>query len=513
MFDRQLKRTITVTVAFLLCYASVLWSIASEAATNSQYSYALVVPLISGYIVWLRWPAIVAALGAPDYLFGVPLVLAGLALQLTGNLAALAALEEISLLLTLTGLVLLLAGRNALRVVWFPIGYLMLMLPVWSYVVSSLQGPSQQISATIAARLLQTAGVPAFLQGTTIVLPTVTLDVMAECSGTNQLVALLVMALPLSYLWLATSGSRLMVVAIAVIVGYLSNGARIAVIGWLTPVVRLVRDPHSVAHLIPGFLTASLAYLAIYGCVVLLSRLNRRKPGAPVIVRSKTGESFRLRTSVEAALVIAMVGVGAAKLWATPVAQQPIEGLASIPRTFDVWASEALSDSRVQSFAGFEDDLLGGYPTESGHRFFVGLDDQLLRAYENPVGKQVDVFIGYYASQRNGKEVTGDVSMLLHQRATAVSVRSDSVELTVNEVVQSRQQGSRGVIFWYDINGRILPNVYLTKTYSLWDTLTRRRNNAAVVMIAWDTSKNGTRQDAIAFAESLLRVLRRHLPS
>jgi len=512
MFDRQLTRTITTTVAFLLCYASVLWSIVSEAVTHSQYSYALVVPLISGYIVWLRWPAIAAALGAPDYFFAVPLVLTGLALNLTGHLAALTSLEEISLLLTLTGLVLLLAGRNALRRVWFPIGYLMLVLPLWSYLVSSVQAPSQQISANIAARLLQTAGVPAFLEGTTIVLPTVTLDVMRECSGTNQLIALLVMALPLSYLLLATSASRFLVAAIAILVGYLSNGARIAVIGWLTAAGRLVSDPHSIAHLVPGFLTASLAYLAIYGCVALLSRVNRQAPEASVTVGLTAGEPFRLRTLVEAALVIAMVAVGAAKLWAVPVAKEPTGGLTSIPRSFDDWASDASSDSRIESFVGFEDHLLGGYPTDSGHRFFVGLDDQLLRVYGNSRGKHVEVFIGYYASQRNGKELTGDVSVLLHQRATAVSVHSESGELTVNEIVQPRQEGSRGVIFWYDINGRILPNVYLTKPYTLWDTLTRRRNNAGVVMIAWNAS-NGTRADAVAFAKSLLPVLRRHLPS
>jgi hypothetical protein len=71
------------------------------------------------------------------------------------------------------------------------------------------------------------------------------------------------------------------------------------------------------------------------------------------------------------------------------------------------------------------------------------------------------------------------------------------------------------VVFWYDVNGRVVPDVYRVKGYTLWDAFTRRRTNGAVVMIAWD-AHNGlesARQDAVEFAQALLPVLRQHLPS
>ena len=42
------------------------------------------------------------------------------------------------------------------------------------------------------------------------------------------------------------------------------------------------------------------------------------------------------------------------------------------------------------------------------------------------------------------------------------------------------------MLFWYDVNGRIVADFYRLKSYTIWDAVTRRRTNGAVVMIAWD---------------------------
>src|SRR5262245_45067350 len=96
--DRQTIRLVVALVAFALCYASVLWSLAEQWATNSFYSYGFAVPLISAYIVWSRWSEIVDATAAPDYGWGVPLVLIGLTMQFLGQLGALASLQGLSLI-------------------------------------------------------------------------------------------------------------------------------------------------------------------------------------------------------------------------------------------------------------------------------------------------------------------------------------------------------------------------------------------------------------------------------
>jgi hypothetical protein len=72
-------------------------------------------------------------------------------------------------------------------------------------------------------------------------------------------------------------------------------------------------------------------------------------------------------------------------------------------------------------------------------------------------------------------------------------------------------------LFWYDFNGRMFSNLYLAKRYMVWDALTRRRTNGAVVMVAWeslsDSDAEMSRIKAAEFAQAILPVLTKFIPS
>jgi len=77
----------------------------------------------------------------------------------------------------------------------------------------------------------------------------------------------------------------------------------------------------------------------------------------------------------------------------------------------------------------------------------------------------------------------------------------------LREVVQQREQGPRGVLFWYVVNDRVTSNIYVAKLYTLWDAMTKWRTHGAVVMVAWDggeTDHNRGRAAALDFAGALL---------
>jgi EpsI family protein len=512
--DKPLFRIVTAAAVLVVCYGGVLWTLADQWATNSTYSYGFAVPLISGYIVWSRWSEIKAAYSAPDYARAAALLLLGVTMLTIGRVGALMSFEGTSLIPTVAGLVLLLGGRHVLRVVWFPLTYLLLMLPVWSYLFRSLEAPSQYLSATIGTRLLEAFGTPALQQGTTIILSSASLDVMPECSGINQLIALTVMALPAAYLWLETGVTRTALVGIAVTIGYLSNGARIAVLGWLTAHNVNVTDGHSPIHLLPGFLTASVAYLIIWGCLSLLSRLKTSKRLHNEVAHmppSTQRHATRRDLRIEAAMLGLLLFAGSAQLVVADVRSK--DDLESLPSDIADWTAQSSSEPDFSHFPGFDQDLLSTYPTPSGQRRFIDMDDEILRTYRRGVGPPVRLYIGYYRRQESGKELSSDVSQGLEHAATKVSVLLQSEPVTLGELEQRKGDFERGVVFWYDVNGRVVDSVYKAKGYTLWDTVTRRRSNGAVVMVAWDRRDGGTREDALAFAQTLLPVLRQHLPS
>src|SRR4029079_15552822 len=232
----QRHNTLIVLVigALLVCYASVLVSIVQVWSSNYLYSYGFAVPLISACMLWARSEALRGASGVPDYVLGFLVRAIGVAMLLVAHIGAIESIGAVSFIVTACGVTLLLFGRGTFRIAWFPILYLVVGIPMWDRVISDLQVPSQQLSATIAVRLLHVVRVPAIQDHTFVVLPNVTLEVLRECSGVNQLVPVWTMSLAASFLWLKRYSRRVPLVAISVTVAYLTNGVRIALVGFLS---------------------------------------------------------------------------------------------------------------------------------------------------------------------------------------------------------------------------------------------------------------------------------------
>jgi EpsI family protein len=512
-------------VAFALCYAGVLASLIDAWLTNPLLSYGFAVPFISGYVAGTRSAEWRGLPRVPDYALGVPVSLVAAALLVVGHLGGLVALQGISLVIAIAGLVLLLCGRRIFRALSFPIAYLLLMVPIWHDPIGRLQIPSQLVSAKIAVELLHVVGVPAFRQGTTIVLPTLTLDVLRECSGVNQLVALMAMVIPAAYLWLPNYTRRILLICIAAVVGYLSNGLRIALLGWLGVKGLSDGDPQGGLHLLQGLGVSVLGYVVIGACVTLLSR-TRKADDSPderqvaeaalnVQAGSATGLLVR-RPKLEYAVLIAMLFAASSQLLAARLDVRLTDTLQVLPARIADWSLDTTADGAAARLLELDGGFVGAHPASAARRF-TSVDDELVRVYRSPNGTRVELYVGYYRRQEQGKELAGEAGHALHRIASASALRLESETIQLGEILQQTAGTERGLLFWYDVNGRILYDIYVAKGYTIWDALTRRRTNGAVVMIGWVSPSgrafDAARREAIGFAEALVPVLRKQLPS
>jgi EpsI family protein len=440
-----------------------------------------------------------------------------------GRFGAAIGLEQASLVVTLTGLLLLLFGRDRVRSHWFALAYLFLMVPIWNSPIAQLQNPSRILSTKIAVNLLDLIGLPVLRQGTDIVLPAHTLAVLQECSGVNQLIALMAMVLPAAYLWLDTNARRATLMVLAVGISYLGNGVRIALVGWLAVNNLGDGDLHASYHLLQGLGVSALGYLVIGGCFSLLStskQAGQQRPdgGAPAPPEAVSSPSPQRRVWLDIFVFCIMLGAAAVRVSATTADTRLSDDLRSLDRQIGDWTMEILPPAPAVKLPSIDDDLVdvGGYPSASGERRFTDVDDELVRAYRDSAGNRVQLYVGYYHRQEQGKELTSEASSSLAAAASTLTRSIESRPLQLKEIVREKNGTRRGVIFWYDINGRVVSDVYRLKSYTLWDALTRRRTNGAVVMIAWDgpagTKSEASREGALAFAEALIPVLRRHLP-
>jgi EpsI family protein len=515
--DTSVRGTI-VLVVFVLCYAKVAAALVDQWANSYLYSYGFLVPVISGYIVWARWPRIRALPPQPDYLLGVPTVLVASAMLALGHLGTMVTLQESSLVIMLVGLILLLFGRRVVTELWFPLAYLFLMVPVWDDLINKAQVPSQLLSARIAVAIFRAFEMPVLQQGTLIILPKATLEVLRECSGVNQLIAVLAMVLPIAYLFLETYARRVALVTVALIVAYLTNGLRIAVIGVLAQGGFGGADPRSPFHVIHGLVLSAIAYAFIGAFFFALVRSERRSGSRKSVAPAAPASPAPVvRRSVLEGTLVAVMCLAAAYTFAfRPVAVAPRHELRLLPGQIGDWTLDVTAATpRNYRFPYVANDLVqaDGPPAERPVSF---PDDELVRTYRSRSGQRLRLYIGYHRSQEHGKDLAGALSHSLRAAVSNITLEAVGDGVQINQVAQGRPGSPRGILFWYDVNGRIVTSTSRLKAYTIWDGLIRRRMNAAVVMIEWDGRGEDLERapaEAIAFAEALLPVLRGYLPS
>jgi EpsI family protein len=517
---RARLRIAVATAAFALCYAGAMAALVGAWATDYLYSYGFAVPLISGYVLWARSHELRTLHLVPDYQVGIPVTLVGAAMLLTGRLGALMTVQEVALVVTLAGAVLLLFGRDVTRVLWFPIAYLLLMVPIWNYPIGLLQVPSQILSGRIAVGLLHAAGVPAVQEGTLVILPRITLDVLRECSGVNQLIAVVALTLPAAYLWLESNTRRIALLSIAVTFVYLTNGLRVALVGFLGySGFTGVENPF--LHLLEGLVLSGIGYTVIFGCFSALSKWKRpdRQRIDPAVSAAPAGRPARppvQRPWLQAGALVAVLSAGGFPLVFKAADVRLDRELRLLPDRIDDWTMETVAEPIASQFAVVDEKLVGAHPSNLAERRFVGVDDELVRAYRNAAGQQVRLYVGYYRRQEDGKKLAGEASATLHAVSSRVALELDSGTIALNQVVQPGA-AKRAVLFWYDLNGRVVANKYLAKAYLISDALIRRRTNGAVVLVGWDCPAgadfDASQQRALGFVRALLPQLSRFIPS
>jgi EpsI family protein len=482
-----------VAASFLVCYFGTLRSLIAQWSSNEMYAHGFLIPFISLYMLRDRHDRIAATPVRPDVVGGCLVLAFGLMALVLGDVGSMTALEQLSLLISVTGVVLLLFGRAMLRQVWFPIAYLLFMIPVWEVATGPLQPPFQHVSATLGAEFLRLAGVPVRLDGLFLELPNVTLKVAEACSGVNFLVAILAIGIPQAYLLLRRQGDRVFVILFAVITALITNALRVAVIGVLAYHGLAGPEIHGPGHALQGMSVAVVGFVAVFAVVQLLARRARRRntatsiPAAAVAIPTVPADTSVSRL----ALIVSAVFLAVASLHAFRP-QHPVDSRISVftfPTDVGSWhAGAAISP-----------------PPLLGH---AGADEEMSRTYSAPSGRAVQLYVGYFRYQVQAKELVNEHMSELHRTASPIRLTlADGSTREANEVMRTTWNRQQYILFWYEINGRSVISRYRAKAWTIWDSLSRGRTNGALIMLLTDVPSGTSTHDVAIETRSFARVV------
>ncbi len=179
-----------VVGAILAAYTPTFITLAEGPWQTEQEGHG---PLIIAAALWLVWQSrgkLREAKISPAPLTGWFLLLLGLAILILARNQDIWFLEVASQIPVVAGCVLLLAGWSVLRIVAFPIGFLIFSAPAPGWMVDAATVPLKVFISDSVTQVLYSAGYPIAQNGVVILIGPYQLLVQDACSGMNSIFAL-----------------------------------------------------------------------------------------------------------------------------------------------------------------------------------------------------------------------------------------------------------------------------------------------------------------------------------
>lgn len=153
----------------------------------------------------------------------------------------------------------------------------------------------------------------------------------------------------------------------------------------------------------------------------------------------------------------------------------------------------------------------------------LGVDDSYLAYYTAPNERQVQLYIGFYQSQKEGELIHSPKNCMPGGgwNITNVSLEPIQIPGRENPVEVIRLKLKNGphqqmVLYWYHSRGRVISSEYWQKIYLVIDSIAKHRTDGSFVRLiapVEDGDEEQTIQNLKDFASKLFPILNQYTPS
>ena len=219
-------------------YADVIPALVRQWTADPDYSHGFFVVPLAAFFAWERRDALARTPIRPQAA-GLAVLAASLLIFIAGRYGSELFLTRVSMIGVLAGLILYLAGWAHLRILAFPIAFLLFMVPLPAIIFNQLAFPLQLLASRLGELAISASGVPVLREGNVLLLPGRALEVAEACSGIRSLLSLLMLAIVLGYFTERRTGPRVAIALAAVPIAVIANAIRVAGTGlasyWISP--------------------------------------------------------------------------------------------------------------------------------------------------------------------------------------------------------------------------------------------------------------------------------------
>ena len=187
------------------------------------------------WLIWQRLPRFQALTTTPANLSGIVSLALGLCMYIIGRSQDVLFMDVASQMLVISGIVLLYKGWAGWRLMWFPIFFILFIIPIPGSVVDQVTAPLKAAVSYASEAILFKLGYPIGRSGVTLTIGPYQLLVADACAGLNSIFAL--EAIGVFYMSVAqhTNKWRNIVLASVILpISFVSNVTRVCVLVLVT---------------------------------------------------------------------------------------------------------------------------------------------------------------------------------------------------------------------------------------------------------------------------------------
>jgi exosortase len=269
--NEQVAAAGLVLGGLLLLYWPVLTGLVDAWSTDDNYSHGFFIVPLAAYFAWERRRAFAASPVRPS-IAGLAVVAVSLVLLVAGLLGAELFLSRVSIIGAVAGSVLFLFGWPRLRVMLFPLAFLLLMVPLPALIFNKIAFPLQLLASRVGESSISALDIPILREGNVLILANATLEVAEACSGIRSLVSLFTLGIVFGYFVDRRPWVRAVIALSAIPVAILANGLRVASAGVAAHNFGAA-GVEGLFHEFSGWVVFIVAFLMMIGVQRLLQRV------------------------------------------------------------------------------------------------------------------------------------------------------------------------------------------------------------------------------------------------
>ena len=274
-----LARVTGIVLLFGITYLPVFATLYGKyVEVDSYYSHGFLIPLLSAFVIWWKRDGLKAMNIVPSRA-GLWVLGGGLLLYVLATSWLVNFVSALSMLVVLAGLSIYLFGLAVTRALWFPLAFLLYMVPLPKFSIIYITFWLKLLVASLAADFVEVVGIPVLLDGAYLALPNGVIEIENACSGLRSLIALTSLGAVYAYLAPLSTARKWILLVASVPIALAANLIRVVAM----VLVSYRYGPRGRAFEWTDFTTGLLVFALAFVGLYLVSRVLKAWAPAPVV--------------------------------------------------------------------------------------------------------------------------------------------------------------------------------------------------------------------------------------